>query len=547
MRLKYFIFRNDTRLLLLASRLWNIRYMTYLMSWLKNNKHVFLFSIFLILLISIPALSALFHRGFFLTDDGDWMIVRFSAFYQALHDGQFPVRFLTRLNFEYGYPVATFLYPEFMYAGIPLHLLKIGFVDTIKIILGGSLIGTTIFVYLWLMRVFKHNIASFTGAFVSLYLPYHLYDVYKRGSVGEIFALLWVAFVLWMIERKSFFFVSIGIGLLLISHNTIALLFLPFLFIYALLRNSFPLKKLLLSFLLGILLSAFFTLPAIFELPFTNFSHTTIGNPLNYFADMQLLGVSTILIFILSLILLFSKKKLYPDNKLLISFLLVVTFLVILFGSSFSSIFWHIIPSAFIQFPFRLLSYLVFTSAFLAAFIITEIETVTKKSIILILFGFIVLFSSFPFIQPKIFIDHGEGFYFTNEATTTVQDEYMPKWVKEKPVQRPEQKVTIQTGHGQLSNLVYNNKTVAFSVDAKDKTTIRINTIYWPGWNIFVDNKQINFSYDNPEGVMEVSVPEGSHQVRVVFGETPLRLFADMISVVSLVGLLIFIFTKKKK
>src|SRR5205814_7617229 len=157
----------------------------------------------IIVILSLPAIVGLLHKGFFVTDDGEWMIIRFSAFYQALHDGQFPVRFLQRLNFNYGYPASTFLYPGFMYAGILFHILKIGFVDTIKWILGISLFGTTIFTYFWLSKMFTKKSAAVIGALVSLYVPYHFYDIYTRGSVGEVFALLWIPFVLWMIEKKN--------------------------------------------------------------------------------------------------------------------------------------------------------------------------------------------------------------------------------------------------------------------------------------------------------------------------------------------------------
>ena len=51
-----------------------------------------------------------------------------------------------------------------MYVGVFFHLLKIGFVDTIKIILGASLIGTTFFINLWLFQVFKNRLAAMVGA-----------------------------------------------------------------------------------------------------------------------------------------------------------------------------------------------------------------------------------------------------------------------------------------------------------------------------------------------------------------------------------------------
>src|SRR5258706_11747847 len=118
--------------------------MLHMSSYNLNNK-ILLFFIILVTLISLPSVVSLFHTGFFVTDDGNWMVIRLSAFFEALRHGQFPVRFLPRLNFGYGYPVADFLYPLFMYLGVPIHLLGFGFVATIKIILGVSLISSGIF------------------------------------------------------------------------------------------------------------------------------------------------------------------------------------------------------------------------------------------------------------------------------------------------------------------------------------------------------------------------------------------------------------------
>lgn len=511
------------------------------------KKKQFLIPLVFLLIISIPVLLPLFHAGFFVTDDGEWMIIRFSAFYQALADGQFPVRFLHRLNFDYGYPVATFLYPGFMYAAVPFHVFKIGFVDSVKTILGLSLVGTTVFTYFWLTQVFKNKIAAITGAVVSLYLPYHLYDVYTRGSIGEIFALLWVTFILWMIERKNFFFITVGIFLLLLSHNSLALLFLPVLFLYGFVREVLPVRQLFFSFLFGVLLSSFFIIPAVFELSFTNFSNIVVSDPIEYFADIRLIGFETLLIFFFSLVIIFSKKKLITGNKLLVILFLSLTFLTIVFSSSLSSLFWQFFPSAFIQFPFRLLSYFVIATAFLSAFVITEVQDVIKRMILLVCLASILIISSVPFMTPKIYFDKGEGYYFTNEATTTVQDEYMPVWVKEKPTERPERKVEIISGEGTIENIIYNNKQTSFSITAADPVRVKIYTVYWPGWQVFIDNKEAIVSYSNPAGLIEVDIPKGTHQVRAEFGETPLRLFADGISVVSFVGLLLFIFSKKRK
>src|SRR3989344_8398866 len=158
-------------------------------------------------LLIIPSIWFLLLPGFFESDDGEWMVIRFSAFYQAFADGQFPVRFLGRLNHGYGYPVANFLYPGFMYFAVPIHILGLNFVSSIKAVLVFSMLGTAIFSYFWLSKIFG-RLSAIVGVVALTYTPYHLFDLYKRGSVGELFAFVWVAFILWMIEAKNAIFVS---------------------------------------------------------------------------------------------------------------------------------------------------------------------------------------------------------------------------------------------------------------------------------------------------------------------------------------------------
>src|SRR3990167_5281118 len=130
--------------------------------------------IVILLLLVIPAVWFLLLPGFFESDDGEWMVIRFSAFYQSLVDGQFPVRFLGRLNYGYGYPVANFLYPGFMYLAAPLQALGFGFVNSIKIIMIISMLGGGLFAFAWLSKVFDRSSALVGGVFYT-YTPYHLF------------------------------------------------------------------------------------------------------------------------------------------------------------------------------------------------------------------------------------------------------------------------------------------------------------------------------------------------------------------------------------
>src|SRR3989344_4153706 len=89
-------------------------------------------TLLLLIILTLPATLSLFRPGFFSSHDGGWMVVRLSAFHQALSDGQFPVRWSARLNHGYGYPVLNFLYPLPFYLGELFYLLSHSFFTALK-------------------------------------------------------------------------------------------------------------------------------------------------------------------------------------------------------------------------------------------------------------------------------------------------------------------------------------------------------------------------------------------------------------------------------
>ena len=158
--------------------------------------------IFVLLFITLPLLLPLFKQGMFVSDDANWMIIRLSDFHRSFADGQFPVRWGSRLNFEYGYPVYNFLYPGVYYLGEIVHLFKFNFVNSIKILFGLSIFCSVIFSFKWLQRFFE-NFSAFIGSLIYIYFPYHVFDIYKRCSLGEAIAFSFLPLVLWAIEKNN--------------------------------------------------------------------------------------------------------------------------------------------------------------------------------------------------------------------------------------------------------------------------------------------------------------------------------------------------------
>src|ERR1035437_7798043 len=344
----------------------------------------------LALVLTIPALIGLIHSGFPVTDDGGWMVIRFSAFYEALRSGEFPVRFLMRLNNGYGYPVSDFLYPLFMYLSVPIHLLGINFVNSIKTLLILCMFASSLFTFLWLRKLFD-NLSSLVGAVFFVYFPYHLFDVYQRGSVGEVLALSILPFILWQIERKSLRWTAIGLALLITAHNTLAALFMFLVLPYILLNIYIAKDKIYTlifyskTVLLGFGLSAFFWIPAIFDRHYTVFAETPISNAGNYFANFGLVGVVVVFIIVATIVLMLTQKIQIRKHRLTFA-MLVLSIISILLASPISSFIWKFLPSSFVQFPFRFLSLTIPSVAFLSACIVSVFSQKKKLALSLIFF-----------------------------------------------------------------------------------------------------------------------------------------------------------------
>lgn len=489
----------------------------------------------LIILFAIPLILPLLHEGFFVSDDGEWMIIRLSDFHRSFRDGQFPVRWAGRLNQEYGYPVFNFLYPGMLYLGEIIHLLGFSFINSVKFLFGLSFVLSGVFSFLWLSQFFN-KFSSFIGAVSYMYAPYFFFDVYKRGSLGEVLALTVIPLCLLTLQKKSFLLGSITFALLILMHNTIAFLITPLLMVYLLIKSYKYLKKesllkIINPILGGLGLSAFFWIPALYDKQFTIFDQVTVSRWQEHFLkfdDLWLVGI--IMLFTAMISLLTIKKR----DILTILFLFV--FLVSVFMTlPVSGFVWNLLPfTNLIQFPFRFISLTMISGAFITAFVSDRLKKELK-----IVVGVLIIMANILIVaqnQKKIeYIDRPESYYATNEATTNTQDEYMPKWVKVKPEGRPENKVEIIAGQGEVNIIKAKSNQIVFDVNAVSNITTQINMLYFPGWEIYVNNKKWNINYENDRGVMRINLQQGQYKVSVKFQETPIRLISDIISLVSFI------------
>lgn len=532
-----------------------------------------LFFIFLVLVLSLPATKALFHPGFFPSQDGEWMVIRLSAFHQELFSGQWPVRFASRLNHSFGYPVFNFLYPFPFYLGEFFYLFLGSFQSAVKAIFIFSFLGSGTLMYLWI-RGKVGNLGGLVSALLYVYTPYRFLDVYVRGSVGEATAFIFPPVVFWAIERMKekkknlWFYLSVGAlaySALFASHNVMGLLFgLVFLGYGFFLFWPQKDRRLLINygflFFLSLGLGCFFWLPALGEKRYVYFDQVVVSDFFSHFPSWSQLilprwgfgpsipGAKDLMSFQVGLL-----------NLTIVLFWLVIAgavlirrvkvrgkcfgsgpFFLAVFLSSFclmlqtSAPIWRMVSVYhWVQFPWRLLGVACLATSALGGFLVSFLSGKVKGLVALgLMVGAVLL--NVAYARPEFRVNRDEGFYITNEGTTTVADEYLPIWVKNPPLERAKEKVEIVSGKGKITDLALGFKRVRFNTESEESTVVKVNTVYFPGWQVLVDGKKVKINFAENNGLLVFDLASGPHSVEAVFRETRLRRWADFVSLVSL-------------
>lgn len=536
---------------------------------MKKSLQFYLGILFFSVLISVPLLIPYLHSGYFPTHDGEWAVVRLSDMFREVRDFQFPPRYSGNLNFGYGYPLFNFAYPFPYYLGVIIHSLGIGFVDTIKLLFALTIPISAFFMFLASKNIWKDSFSGIISSVLYLYFSYRLVDLFVRGSIGEsfgfaIFPLILLCLSKSIENRKALKFSIIGafgFGVLVLSHNIMAVLFSLSLLIFFI-GNYFNkgkeiIKPFLIVMFFGFVLSAFFWIPALLEKKYISLSVIPIADRSLYFVSLKQFlfapwgyGVPTDLIsgfsyqlgwsFLVILgasICLFVyqilKKQKRGEEEILAITLFCGVIILSVFLFPISKTLWNLPLLSEINYPWTMLSQLGLLISLLAGYLVKfkYTKVIALAVVILALVHFV------PLAKPESYINKGDDYYFTNDATTTSSNELMPLWVKSLPYQRPSEKVEIIDGNGGINGLSYNSKKLMFGFNGEKDSQIRINTIYYPGWQIFDNNKLVTPTYNNKYGVMDINLSKGEHAVVAKFSETKPRLAADLISLIGLFSL----------
>ena len=172
-------------------------------------------------------------------------------------------RWAPGLNSGYGVPLFTFFYPLPNYIGSFVHSMGWSLADSFRLTMAAGYILAIAASYVWLKRlygIFPAVLGSVMGAFV----PYWFVDIFVRGSVGEVLALGFVFSALASIAYKRRTLLALAIAGIILSHNIIAMIFLPVLLLYTLMTD----RSMLRWVCVGVILTSYFWVPALLERPY---------------------------------------------------------------------------------------------------------------------------------------------------------------------------------------------------------------------------------------------------------------------------------------
>lgn len=410
--------------------------------------------------------------------------------------------------------------------------------------------------------------------------------------------------------KKLIYFLlsSLSLALLFLSHSLQVLLFLPVLLIYLLVIFGKKIKKIILptffSGLLALGIASFFTLPAFIERKYLDLSLLLSGRydfQGNFLKIKELIlpvwdsynyyqiGAVGIALLFLTFYLLMKKKKLDNFSQKNVYFFLILIILYATATLSVSAVFWELPLYRFIQFPWRTLSFLalgfgilggiLFKSEIIKIFFKKEFSQLT----LVIIFSSVVVLANIIFIRPVGYLNIEKDKNYnpilqllseTNIAeysplydtigvnVYSITPESLPKGIdievligemqkilNEKLVSAEIEisKINILEGIVRYNIIAMDSYNYNIEFQAEEKSLVRFNNIWFPGWQAYLDDEEIKIDHDNDLQAMLFTIPSGNHTLKIEFRDTPIRTVGRIISIVAItIWVILFMYFLQK-
>lgn len=553
-----------------------------LFRFLKRN-YLFVSGFFLVILLLWPLV-----RAPYFSHHDDVQVIRLFEMNECFRDFQIPCRWDPNLGGLYGYPLFNFYGPLPYYFGELIYLITKSFLLSAKIMFATSFVASYLFMYLFTKKLWGNEKSAVFSALFYAYAPYHALDFYVRGAMGEMWALMFFPVVCWAILRirenpnyKNLGILGISFGLLVMSHNLSAMIFLPAavsltILLYFFEKNKKFITLSLAGILLGLLISAFYWLPAITEKGLVHVETTTFGyfSYTEHFKGLRKLFIERIwgwgasvreipggekdgmsfqigfvhlLAWISALVVVIVNRK----NKFvlwIVSFCSLGILISVFMVHPRSQFVWDLLPPlAYLQFPWRFLMFIIFFISIIAGSLFLFLKN-RNSNLVFTFFLVLLLVLNFSYFSPEKFFYLNDKEYLSDtnwdrQIKRSIFD-YLPKSAKFPPAELATVKYEILSGTTEVSDYAEGSNWVKFKVVSEQGSTIRLSKYYFPNWKVKIDDKFVNFNYENDLGLITFDLPSGTHIVEAKLYDTPIRTVGNLITLITI--LIVYFLLKKK-
>lgn len=535
-----------------------------------------LLSILIVIIFIFPTFWRLLKPGYFSMHD-DLQVMRIYEMERCFSDGQIPCRWSPDMSYGYGQPMFNFYSVFPYYLGVFIRMISpLSIMATVRTLFLIGLVGGAITMY-FLARKFWGDVGGIISAVFYTFAPYHALNVYVRGALSEVYALLVLPliflFVYLLIEKATFkriLYLAFSFFILFTSHNISSLIYPFFVFVWSLFWIIF-LKKwesiifLAFSLILGLGLSFFFILPNLYEQRFIqreNLISDYYFYPAHFVSLSQLFferdwgyGSSVFgpdddisfqigwpywwLGIIIGFVALLKIWKKFQIKLLLLLLLLSLSGFSAFMTHQRSFFIWEAIPILrFVQFPWRFLGLTIFfLSLGIGALGYTRFLIKWPSFLVSV---FLVIIFNISYFKPEYYWSwasdaeklSGEQFELQQKAAIL---DYLPKTAKIAPQDKAPENPVVISGKGLTFNFLKRSNTFFFDAEIYQDAQIQIPIIYFPGWKVILGGNIIP-SYPSGElGLITIDLPKGKYNIQGRFENTPVRIVGNLITGLSAV------------
>jgi hypothetical protein len=513
-------------------------------------------------------------------------IIQADQFTRSLYDGVLYPRWIANFNNGYGSPSFVFYSPLSYYFVSAITMFTRSLTASMIIAIWFSFFLSSITMFVATKRMFGGS-GSLLAAIIYQILPYHLFDLYIRGTFAELFAFIWfpliILFLYKMIESRNssaIIGLSVSYAGLICTHLVSGYMFTFVMGAY-IIYNFFLLKEKkrivrpFVSIGCGLGLSSAYLIPVIFERKYVQIDYIvtcSVGDyKINYlfmldkfqeglrkfYIPLHTIVVLEAMVF-LAIALFIHKNRQILLNRPLQNFFILLFLSAFFLTTPLSRPVWDIIPGfPFLQFPWRWVSITELSLCFLVGYIfsykdVSTLRSIKIKKVIIYLLIVISLASVARIVKSKIIPDALIGKIVKPEETKKfiMPIEYTPIWAKD--VERiskdtDHEKISVISGAALFDVAEWKAEKRIFNIKTDSNALMRISTFYYPGWEATINGKNIPIKIEPETGAMLIEVPKGEHVLVVQFKDTPMRHYAQFVSLGSLFALIVLVLFSRKK